>query len=245
MTEPLVVLFEDAHCLAVVKPAGLLTQGTAAGEPTLEAAVRRYLSPGAPDAPYLGTVHRLDRPASGVVVWARTPKAARRLADQFARRAARKEYWAIVEGDVPPSGPDRDEVWDDWLAPADAAGVVRAVAPGTPRARRALTRVRHGSAARLPAATSWLRLWPETGRTHQLRAQAAARGRPILGDLAYGATRPFPRGIALHARALTLRHPILQTPLTWVAPLPESWDAAGITLPEPPPWEEDGPFRRR
>src|SRR4051794_11495719 len=108
MTEPLVVLFEDPHCLAVVKPAGLLTQGTAAGEPTLEAAVRRYLTPGAPASPYLGTVHRLDRPVSGVVVWARTPKAARRLADQFARRAARKEYWAIVEWAVPASDQDQD-----------------------------------------------------------------------------------------------------------------------------------------
>ena len=104
MTEPLVVLFEDPHCLAVVKPAGLLTQGTAAGEPTLEAEVRRYLNPGAPGAPYLGTVHRLDRPVSGVVVWAKTPKAARRLAGQFARRTARKEYWAIVEETRPPRG---------------------------------------------------------------------------------------------------------------------------------------------
>jgi 23S rRNA pseudouridine1911/1915/1917 synthase len=235
MTGPLVVLFEDPHCLAVVKPAGLLTQGTAAGEPTLEAAVRRYLNPGAPESLYLGTVHRLDRPVSGVVVWARTPKAARRLADQFARRAACKEYWAIVEGDLPAS--DADEVWDDWLAPADASGVVRPTAPGTPGARRAITRVRvaSASAARLPAGTSWLRFWPETGRTHQLRAQAARRGRPILGDAAYGAARPFPRGIALHARSLTVRHPVLQAPLTWVAPLPDSWGTSGIGLPEPSP----------
>ncbi len=232
MTEPLVVLFEDPHCLAVVKPAGLLTQGTAAGEPTLEAEVRRYLNPGAPEATYLGTVHRLDRPVSGVVVWAKTPKAARRLAVQFARRTVRKEYWAIVEETrpLPASSVDQDEVWDDWLAPADAAGVVRATAPDTAGARRATTRVGRGLAARLPTATSWLRLWPETGRTHQLRAQAASRGRPILGDRAYGASRTFPCGIALHARALTVLHPILRTPLKWVAPLPLFWIAAGIEL---------------
>ena len=88
-------------------------------------------------------------------------------------------------------------------------------------------------AARLPTATSWLRLWPETGRTHQLRAQAASRGRPILGDRAYGASRTFPCGIALHARTLTVLHPVLQTPLEWVAPLPRLWVAAGIELPEP------------
>ena len=233
MIEPLVVLFEDAHCLAVVKPAGLLTQGTAAGEPTLETAVRRYLNPGAPGTTYLGTVHRLDRPVSGVVVWARTPKAARRLADQFARREARKEYWAIVEGRSPASSPpDEVEIWDDWLNPPDAEGVVR---PGRSGAggRHAITRVAVAgvSGTRLPEGTSWLRLWPETGRTHQLRYQAMSRGRPVLGDAAYGAARPFPRGIALHARALTVRHPVLKTTLTWVAPLPAEWALAGIALP--------------
>jgi 23S rRNA pseudouridine1911/1915/1917 synthase len=235
MTEPLAVLFEDPHCLAVVKPAGLLTQGTAAGEPTLEASVRHYLCPDAPQRPYLGTVHRLDRPVSGVVVWAKTPKAARRLADQFARRAVGKEYWAIVAGGAGAPASDRDEVevWDDWLARADATGVVRATTPAAPGARRAITRVRCASVAGQPVATSWLRLWPETGRTHQLRAQAACRGRPILGDVAYGSTRPFPSGIALHARALTVRHPVLQLPMTWVAPLPGAWGAAGIVLPEP------------
>jgi len=95
---------------------------------------------------------------------------------------------------------------------------------------------------RLPAGTSWLCLWPETGRTHQLRAQAACRGRPILGDATYGATRPFPRGIALHARALTVRHPILRTTLTWVAPLPAAWETAGIALPES---ATSSRFRRR
>ena len=231
MTEPLVVLFEDPHCLAVVKPAGLLTQGTDAGDPTLEAAVRRYLNPAAPHELYLGTVHRLDRPVSGVLVWARTPKAARRLADQFARRLARKEYWAIVEGDV--ADPGTDEVWDDWLERADGSGVVRATTPGTPGAQRAITRVRpgHEPDARLPPGTCWLRLLPETGRTHQLRAQAAHRGLPIVGDGAYGAARPFPRGIALHARALTVEHPVRRTALTWVAPLPEAWGTAGIALP--------------
>jgi 23S rRNA pseudouridine1911/1915/1917 synthase len=235
MTEPLVVLFEDPHCLAVVKPAGLLTQGTKAGEPTLETAVRRHLNPGASQSPYLGTVHRLDRPVSGVVLWARTTKAARRLADQFARRLVRKEYWAIVEGEVPASDPD--EVWDDWLAPADASGVVRWTAPGTPGARRAITRVRvsDASAARLPAGTSWLRLWPESGRTHQLRAQAACRGRPILGDGAYGSSRSFPHGIALHARALTVRHPVLRTPLILRAPLPDAWGASGFASSGPLP----------
>jgi 23S rRNA pseudouridine1911/1915/1917 synthase len=258
MTEPLDILFEDPHCLVVVKPAGLLTQGAgaSAATPTLEAAVRRYLSPGAPESVYLGIVHRLDRPVSGVIVWAKTRKAARRLADAFADRSVRKEYWAIVEAAGP--GPGVDELWNDWLFEADASGVVRAspTAEQAPAgARHAITRVHWEPVARhpllrLPAGTSWLRLWPETGRTHQLRTQAARRGCPIVGDALYGAGRPFPLGIALHARGLTVRHPALKDTRTWIAPLPEAWAAAGIVLPEPDrgPDSEAGPpiaFRRR
>lgn len=228
MTEPLAVLYEDAHVLAVEKPAGLLTQGRAGGEPTLEDAVRRHL--GAGDV-YLGTVHRLDRPVSGVVVWARTPKAARRLSAQFAARTTTKEYWAVVEPSDAAPGPPESGVWDDWLtASADASGVVRAAAPGSPGARRAVTRYQTGRARQLPDRTAWLRLWPETGRTHQLRAQAALRGWPVLGDTPYGATRAFPRGVALHAHALTFRHPVTHKEMTLVAPPPASWGGAGIAL---------------
>ncbi len=195
MTKSLLILYEDSHCLAVVKPAGLLTQGMPGRESTLEEAVRRHLHPDDPAAAYVGTVHRLDRPASGVVVWAKTPKAARRLAAQFADRQAVKEYWAVVE-DAPgasASGLDAAGTWDDWLTPPDASGVARAVAPRAPGARRAVTRYRRDRAGRLPPGTAWLRLWPETGRTHQLRAQAAARGRRSSGTASMarpGRSRP-------------------------------------------------------
>jgi 23S rRNA pseudouridine1911/1915/1917 synthase len=235
--EPLEVLYDDPHVLAVAKPAGLLTQGVAAGEPTLEQAVRRLLSPGAPVAVYLGTVHRLDRPVSGVVLWARTPKSARRLAAQFAGRTVIKEYWALVECRDDPPAPGEEGEWDDWLAgSADASGVVRASAEGRPGARRALTRFRREpeGSARLPDGLAWLRLWPRTGRTHQLRAQAAARGLPIWGDAAYGAARPFaPGAVALHARSLTFRHPTSGRDMTLRAPLPGAWAAQGVTRPGP------------
>jgi 23S rRNA pseudouridine1911/1915/1917 synthase len=250
---PLDILFEDPYCLAVVKPAGQFTQGTWAppGESTLEQAVRHHLDPEHPEAVYLGIVHRLDRPTSGVLVWAKTSKAARRLSSQFEGRRVRKEYWAIV--DCPPRpgedraiepstadgdpGPERavvgvDETWCDWLTRTARTGRASVVAPETPGARPAVTRVRREADGMRPGGVLWLRLWPETGRTHQLRAQAAARGMPILGDSEYGSSAPFgaPHTIALHARSLEVRHPILQTPLTLVAPVPRAWRDYGIPL---------------
>src|SRR5213078_5294340 len=113
MTDPLVVLFEDNHCLAVAKPAPLLTQGVPPGIPTLERMVKdyiraRYQKPG---NVYLGIPHRLDRPVSGVVLFARNTKAARRLAEQFQQRQVAKVYWGAVEGEPSPE----EGVWEDWL----------------------------------------------------------------------------------------------------------------------------------
>ena len=237
------VLLEDEHCLAIVKPAGQFTQGTwaPAGEQTLEQEVRAYLDPANPAGVYLGIVHRLDRPVSGVLIWAKNPKAARRLSSQFEHRKVQKEYWAVVS---PPAGASSvaelfwssegsttfEETWTDWLTSAGTAGVVRAVPEASPGARPAVTRVSCDRAAHLPEGCRWLRLWPETGRTHQLRVQTAIRGLPILGDAAYGSDRSFPQGIALHARLLCVRHPILQTPLELCAPLPPAWLAQGIDL---------------
>jgi 23S rRNA pseudouridine1911/1915/1917 synthase len=243
------ILFEDAHCLAVAKPAGQFTQGNWAppGETTLESDVRAYLDPAGPAAVYLGIAHRLDRPTSGVLIWAKTPKGARRLSAQFERRKVVKEYWAIVtrselspQSEGPSAPPelvlrgDVEAVWSNWLTRANQSGVVTALDSTAPGARAAVTRVRCEAATALPEGFHWLRLWPETGRTHQLRAQAARRGLPIVGDAAYGSTRSFPQpdGIALHARSLRLFHPITGLPLVVAAPLPPSWYAAGFDVPD-------------
>jgi 23S rRNA pseudouridine1911/1915/1917 synthase len=231
------VIFEDPHCLAVIKPAGQFTQGTWApeGEITLETAVRTYLDPSNPAAVYLGIVHRLDRPTSGVLIWAKTPKAARRLSSQFERRIAIKEYWAIVESHAgAAANEDREQVWSDWLTRADARGVVQCVPAGHRGAREAVTEVRFESAAVIPSGFHWLRLWPKTGRTHQLRVQATRRGWPILGDALYGAA---PRStmvekIALHARSLQIHHPVTGSLMTLVAPVPEWWREDGIHVGE-------------
>jgi 23S rRNA pseudouridine1911/1915/1917 synthase len=225
MSSP-VILFEDNHCVAVAKPAGLLTQGVPPGIPTLESQVKAYLKDKyhKPGNVYLGIPHRLDRPVSGVVVFARNTKAARRLAEQFQERRVRKVYWAVVEGDVQPA----EGVWEDWLLKVQDEARTERVTAETPGARQAVLRYR-----RLTAGQGWtlLEIEPETGRMHQIRVQAAGRGWPVYGDVLYGSGQAFgpaaelprDRVIALHARSLTFLHPIRFEPLTVTAPVPDYW----------------------
>src|SRR3954454_5991758 len=135
MSQPLDILFEDNHCLAVNKPAPLLTQGVPPGVPTLEAQVKAYLKERYHKAGnvYLGIPHRLDRPVSGVVVFARNTKAARRLAEQFQQRQVTKIYWAAVEGTVDPE----EGVWEDWLLKLPEEARAERVDAATPRPRHA------------------------------------------------------------------------------------------------------------
>ena len=132
------VLYEDNHCLAVAKPAPLLTQGVPPGVPTLEALVKAYLKEKyhKPGNVYLGIPHRLDRPVSGVVVFARNTKAARRLAEQFQSRQVRKVYWALVEPSPEGGWPPEEGVWQDWLFKVQAEARAERVSPrtGQPRA---------------------------------------------------------------------------------------------------------------
>jgi 23S rRNA pseudouridine1911/1915/1917 synthase len=231
MTATPVILFEDNHCLAVAKPAGLLTQGVPPGLPTLEAWVKAYLKERyhKPGNVYVGMPHRLDRPVSGVVLFARNTKAARRLAEQFQEQRVTKVYWAAVEGDVQPA----EATWEDWLRKLPEEARSERVEPGCPGARRAILRCRR---LRPCSGGTLLELRPETGRMHQIRVQTAVRGWPIRGDFLYGATRPFgppaevPRDriIALHAGSLTFLHPIRYEPITVTAPLPEAWKELGI-----------------
>jgi 23S rRNA pseudouridine1911/1915/1917 synthase len=228
MNPPLDILFEDNHCLAVVKPAPLLTQSASPDIPSLEGHVKAYLKDKyhKPGNVYLGIPHRLDRPVSGVVVFARNTKAAQRLAEQFQQRRVAKVYWAAVEGDVQPA----EGVWHDWLLKIAEAARSQPVAPDTPGARPASLRYRRLAAG---SDTTLLELEPETGRMHQLRVQAASRGWPVRGDVLYGSRLPFgpavelprERIIALHACRLTFLHPIRFEPITVTAPLPPVWQS--------------------
>jgi 23S rRNA pseudouridine1911/1915/1917 synthase len=230
IAEPLVILFEDNHCLAVAKPAPLLTQGVPPGIPTLEAQVKAYLKERyhKPGNVYLGIPHRLDRPVSGVVLFARNTKAARRLAAQFQTRQVSKIYWAAVEGGVqPPEG-----TWEDWLLKIKEEARAESVPQGTEGARHAVLRYRSLQAC---AGGTLVEFQPLTGRMHQIRLQAALRGHPIRGDVLYGSTLSFgppaalprDRVIALHARSLTFLHPIRYEPMTVTAPLPAYWNDLG------------------
>jgi 23S rRNA pseudouridine1911/1915/1917 synthase len=230
VTLPLDILFEDNHCLAVAKPAPLLTQGVPPGIPTLEAMVKTYLKERyhKPGNVYLGIPHRLDRPVSGVVLFARNTKAARRLAEQFQQSQVRKVYWALVErserGDVPPEEGD----WQDWLLKVKEEARTERVSEDIPGAR--IGRL-HFRRLREEPDRALLEIEPATGRMHQIRVQAATRGWPVCGDFLYGARTAFgpvtelPRDriIALHARSLTFLHPIRYEPIVVTAPLPPVW----------------------
>lgn len=235
----LTVLYEDNHCLALAKPAGLLTQGVPPGVPTLEALARDYLRVKYHKAGnvYLGIPHRLDRPVSGVILFARSSKAAARLAEQFARRQVEKVYWALVEATPDGELPPEEGRWEDWLLKIAEEARTERVPAGTPGAREAVLTFRRLRGAGDGALVEFR---PQTGRMHQIRVQTAGRGWPIRGDVLYGARQPFgppaelprDRVIALHARALTFLHPIRYEPVTLTAPLPPTWDLAEVASQE-------------
>jgi 23S rRNA pseudouridine1911/1915/1917 synthase len=217
-TPPLDILFEDNHCLAVAKPSGCSSTHYQGREETLDRAVKHYLRTQyhKPGNVFLGIVHRLDKVVSGVLLFARTSKAAARLAEQFREGTVEKVYWAIVEGEVARSA----GTLEDWLKKDREAHRVRIVEPRTHGARQALLHYqRRGSHGGL----TWLEVRPQTGRTHQLRVQLAHHDYPIYGDAKYGSVHTFGRAIALHARSLTFLHPVRYEPITLTAELPRAW----------------------
>jgi len=219
------ILYEDNHVIAVAKPAGVPSTHFDGSAETLDRAVKAYLKTkyGKPGEVFLGIVHRLDKPTSGVLLFARTSKGAARLSEQFRAGAVDKVYWAVVEGEMPaPAG-----TLDDWLRKDTETGVVAVVPPGTVGAKSARM---HYETRALAGELSLLELRPQTGRTHQLRVQLAERGRPIVGDFKYGSETPFPGGIALHARSATFLHPTRRDPVTVTAALPATWRGRFVAL---------------
>jgi RluA family pseudouridine synthase len=231
MTAPtLEILHDSGPVLVVNKPAGLLTQAPA-GIDSLEVRIKDLYRQreGKQGNIYLGLPHRLDRPVSGAIVFARHVRAAQRLAKQFENRTVTKLYWALVEGDVQPD----EGTWIDALHKRHGMAQAIVVAAEDPRGKVAVMQYRVLARA---DSRSWLEVELETGRTHQIRVQAASRGHPVVGDTQYGATQPFGeqfpderlRAIALHARQLGFRHPMTREIVDVIAPPPPAWRETGL-----------------
>jgi 23S rRNA pseudouridine1911/1915/1917 synthase len=228
----LTVLYEDNHCIAVVKPARVLTAGDRTGDVSLLDMVKEYLKEKykKPGKVFVGLVHRLDRPVSGVVLFARTSKAASRLSEQFREGTVTKVYRAIVEGKLnEPAGE-----FVDWLVKDEKTNVVRSATPHFPSARESRLRFR---VVRTSRGLTFLEITPATGRSHQIRVQLATRGHPLCGDVKYGSKRSLQGTIALHAAQLIFDHPTRHEPITVTAPDPESWQK----LLASPPLRQGGP----
>ncbi|MBR2942676.1 MAG: RluA family pseudouridine synthase [Clostridia bacterium] len=194
------VVYEDNHLLVVVKPPNMPTQADASGDPDLHSTMKQYIAEKyqKPGAVYLGLVHRLDRPVGGLVVLAKTSKAADRLSEQVRKKTLARQYVAAVRGDAA----DEREL-NDYLLKDEKTNTVRAVPANTPGAKDAKLVYRCvGREGEL----SLLRVRLFTGRSHQIRVQLSHSGVPIWGDARYGAGKPGQQ-IALWGAHLGLVHP--------------------------------------
>ncbi|MEM1216410.1 MAG: RluA family pseudouridine synthase [Bacteroidota bacterium] len=207
------ILHETRHWLAINKPAGLNVEQLY-DYPSVEARVAEYLRQQGVRNPYVGIVHRLDRPVSGVLLVAKRKSALRHLNAQFAERRVQKTYWAITE-----------------TAPAERATTLEHLIRKDQRAKRAeiVPRPQKGAVrgrlryeyVQRTTHGHWLKVWPATGKFHQIRVQLAALGTPIIGDAKYGASLPDEADcIALHAAALVFVDPLNDQQLEITAPSP-------------------------
>jgi RluA family pseudouridine synthase len=226
------ILYDSGPCLVVNKPPGLLTQAPA-GIDSLEVRVKEFYREREKKEGniYLGLPHRLDRPVSGAIVFARHVRAAQRLSTQFENRTVTKVYWAFVEGDVQPD----EGTWTDYLHKRHGMAQSIVVPEGDPRGKLAVMRyhvIAHTDTG------SWLEVELETGRTHQIRVQAASRGHVVAGDSQYGSTRLFGeqfdderlRAIALHARQLGFNHPMTGEAVDIFATPPSAWNELALPI---------------
>lgn len=226
---PLEVLFEDNHLIAVNKKGGELTQGDQTGDEILPDLVKNYIKSqyNKPGQVFLGVIHRLDRPSTGVVLFAKTSKGLSRMTELFRERATQKTYWIVVEG----QHPNLSGTATDFLAKNAQLNKSFVVKPTAPNAKKA---VLHYKTLQVLDRYTLMEIQLETGRHHQIRAQMAAMGLKIKGDLKYGAARPNPDGsIHLHARQLSFVHPIKNEAVAIVAPCPDDaiWRACKTARP--------------
>ncbi len=225
------ILYEDNHILVVEKPPNIPVQEDSSRDPDVLTLLKGYIKEKyqKPGAVYLGLVHRLDRPVGGVMVFARTSKAAKRLTEQFAARQAKKRYVAIVEGEAPQQGQ-----WKDWILKEGERGAAIA-AMGTPGAKEASL-----SFCRLAVkqGLSLLDVALHTGRKHQIRLQLSSHGYPILHDQRYHPKAKPGNQICLWAYSLQLEHPTRKERMTFCS-LPKGgpWNGFATQIAALPAWE--------
>lgn len=211
------VLYEDNHIIAVNKTCNEIVQGDKTGDTPLSEIVKAYIKDkyNKPGEVFLGVTHRLDRPTSGVVLFARTSKALTRLNEMFkSHEKIKKTYWAIVQN--APKQPQAK--LENWLVRNEKQNKSYVAKPGTKDAKLAVL-----TYSTIAASDNYtlLEIQLETGRHHQIRCQLAAIGCPIKGDLKYGAKRSNPDGgISLHARKIAFVHPVNKQEICIMAPIP-------------------------
>ncbi|MEN8817165.1 MAG: RluA family pseudouridine synthase [Nonlabens sp.] len=219
------ILFEDNHLIAINKQSGDLVQGDKTGDTILPDLLKDYIAKkyDKPGAVYLGVIHRLDRPTSGVVVFARTSKALPRMNKLFADHETSKTYWAIVEG----KAPQKKARLEHYLVRNPKQNKSYAHDHEVPNSKKAA--LSYSVLKELDRYTL-LEIKLETGRHHQIRSQLSKIGCVIKGDLKYGAKRSNKdASIHLHARSLEFVHPVKKEPVVIIAPVNENdalWKAA-------------------
>jgi len=213
------VVYEDNHIIIVYKESGEIVQGDKTGDTPLSETVKQYIKEKyqKPGAVFLGVVHRLDRPVSGLVVFARTSKALTRLNNMFRDGEVHKTYWAIVNP-TPPQGSGEWTEVTHWLTRNEQQNKSYAYDHEVPRSKKAILRYRViGHSDRY----SLVEVQLLTGRHHQIRCQLSALGCPIKGDLKYGAPRSNPDGsISLLSHRVKFIHPVSKEPIVVESPLP-------------------------
>ena len=217
------VLYEDNHIIVVNKAAGEIVQGDKTGDKPLSDIVKEYLKKkhNKPGNVFCGVTHRLDRPTSGALVFAKTSKSLSRLNEMFRNDKVEKKYWAIVK-DQPPLHEDN---LTHWLIKNEKNNKSTAFDIQKPNTRKA---VLHYKLIALSEKYNLLEVEMETGRHHQIRVQLSKIGCPIKGDVKYGAKRSNPDGsISLHARSISFIHPVSKEHINITAPVPEDnlWKA--------------------
>jgi len=210
--KPFTILFEDQHLVVINKAAGVLSQGDHSNQRDLVSYLRKHFG-----RHYVGLIHRLDRNVSGAMVVAKRTKAASRLSEALREGKIKRIYYAIVEGQL-----TKKQTINNWLVKDARRNLVRVVTKEVPQAKEAILELRplaSGIWRRQPVSCIEIRL--KTGRSHQIRAQMAAFGHPVLGDMKYGHDKhELPRPM-LHALQIAFPYPMTQEMMQYEAPLPD------------------------